>query len=112
MTAGSSPMEIGNMKRGLEVCQDEEMDDGWECIQEEVLRQLTKKPPRIGLAYQGATGLGLRKESELEDMLVATAARGGWVLMLPHIWSSLQAPRRGASFWNIRTYVRHIWNQT
>ena len=37
MAAGSSPMEIGNMKRGLEVCQDEEMDDGWECIQEEVL---------------------------------------------------------------------------
>ena len=47
-------MEVGNVKRSLEICQDEDMDDGWECVQEEILEQFANgKPPLVGVAYQG-----------------------------------------------------------
>ena len=54
MVAGAEPMEIGNVKRGLEICQDEDMDDGWECVQDEILQQIANgQSPLIGQAYQG-----------------------------------------------------------
>ncbi len=41
-------------KRVLEICQDEDMDDGWECVQDEILQQIANgKSPLIGQAYQG-----------------------------------------------------------
>ena len=47
-------MEIGNAKRGLEMYGDEEMDEGWECVQDEILQQISNgQPELIGQAYQG-----------------------------------------------------------
>ena len=52
--AGGESMEIGNTKRGLEICGDEEMDEGWECVQDEILQQISNgQPELIGQAYQG-----------------------------------------------------------
>ena len=54
VAAGVGSMEIGNPKRGLEICEDEEMDEGWECVQDEILQQLSNgQPELIGQAYQG-----------------------------------------------------------
>ena len=54
VAAGGESMEVGNVKRGLEVYVDEEMDEGWECVHDEVLQQLSNgKPDLIGQAYQG-----------------------------------------------------------
>ena len=54
VAAGAESMEVGNVKRGLEVCVEEEMDDGWECVHDEVLQQLSNATPDlIGQAYQG-----------------------------------------------------------
>ena len=54
VAAGAESMEIGNTKRGLEVCIEEDMDEGWECVHDEVLQQLSNaSPDLIGQAYQG-----------------------------------------------------------
>ena len=54
VAAGGESMEVGNVKRGLEVYVDEEMDEGWECVHDEVLQQLSNgTPDLIGQAYQG-----------------------------------------------------------
>ena len=35
VAAGGESMEVGNVKRGLEVYVDEEMDEGWECVHDD-----------------------------------------------------------------------------